>query len=414
MWFEFVPLDEYCSTTINKLISPIMSHLQKKILFIITKSNFGGAQKYVFELATNLPKDQFEPVVALGGDGILIQKLHAEHVRVLPIFSLTRDVSIGSDLFAFFELWSMFRKEKPDVVHLNSAKAGGVGALAGRLARVPKIIFTAHGWAFNEDRSRWQRALIKLFSWITVLLAHETIAVSDAVKNDTKKWPFVSKKMSVIKNGIKEPKFYTREDARGKLIDLTGMQIPEDAFIVGTIAELHKNKGLSYAIEAFAELAPSNPNLYYFILGGGEEKERLEALVGLHGLQGRVIFVGFVDNAVSYLRAFDVFLLPSITEGLALVLIEAGFAGLPVIASRVGGIPEVIEDAVSGLLVDARDPHAIALATQSLMEQAEKRLSFAEELHRRVSQNFSLTRVLTEIQKLYTKNEGAIINKCKE
>ncbi|PIR41028.1 MAG: glycosyltransferase family 1 protein, partial [Candidatus Yonathbacteria bacterium CG10_big_fil_rev_8_21_14_0_10_43_136] len=99
--------------------------MKKKILFVITKSNFGGAQKYVFDLATGLPKDQFDVAVALGGSGILIQKLQAENIRVLPIFSLARDVNPLSDITTFFELWRMFRKEKPDVAHLNSAKAGG-------------------------------------------------------------------------------------------------------------------------------------------------------------------------------------------------------------------------------------------------------------------------------------------------
>ncbi|HAS85113.1 MAG TPA: hypothetical protein DCS23_03550, partial [Candidatus Yonathbacteria bacterium] len=341
--------------------------MKKKILFVITKSNFGGAQKYVFDLATGLPKDQFDVAVALGGSGILIQKLHAENIRVLPIFSLARDVNPWSDITAFFELWKIFREEKPDVVHLNSAKAGGVGALVARLAGVQKIIFTAHGWAFNEERPMWQKLIIKFFSWITVILSHETIAVSNAVRNNTSGWPFVVGKISVIKNGINEPNFLSSSEARLHLFAKANTHVPENAFIVGTIAELHKSKGLTYAIEAFAKLIPENPNLYYFIIGGGEEKERLEALVGLHNLHGRVFLLGFVDDASRYLRAFDIFLLPSITEGLALVLLEAGLAGLPVVASSVGGIPEVIEEEKTGLLVPARDSEVITQAIQKLI-----------------------------------------------
>jgi len=378
--------------------------MKKKILFVITKSNFGGAQKYVFDLATGLPKDQFDVAVALGGSGILIQKLQAENIRVLPIFSLARAVNPLSDITTFFELWRMFRKEKPDVAHLNSAKAGGVGAISAHLAGVQKIIFTAHGWAFNEERPTWQKLIIKFFSWVTVILSHETIAVSNAVRNNTAGWPFVVSKISVIKNGIKEPSFLLRNEARLHLFAKANIHVPENAFIVGTIAELHKSKGLTYAIEAFTKLMPENPNLYYFILGGGEEKERLETLVGLHNLQGRVFLLGFVDDASRYLKAFDIFLLPSMTEGLALVLLEAGLAGLPVVASRIGGIPEVIEDKNTGLLVPTRDSDAIALANQNLMTDRSLAKRFGEALRERVLAKFPLSRVLKDTISLYTKN----------
>ncbi|MFZ2303538.1 MAG: glycosyltransferase family 4 protein [Minisyncoccia bacterium] len=374
-----------------------------KVLFVITKSNFGGAQKYVYDLAVGLPKDKFEIAVALGGSGILIQKLHKEHIRVLPIFSLSRDVNPWSDITAFFELLRMFREEKPEIVHLNSAKAGGVGALSARIAGVPKIVFTVHGWAFNEERPIWQKVVIKFFSWITVMLSHETIAVSDAVKNDTRNWPLVSKKITVIKNGIKEPEFFTREESRTRIFAKANIHIPEKAFIVGTIAELHKNKGLSYAIEAFAKLIHDNPNLYYFILGGGEENDRLEALIGLHNLQGRVFLLGFVDDASRYLKAFDIFLLPSITEGLALVLLEAGFAGLPVVASRVGGIPEIIENEKTGLLAPARDTDVLSQAIQKLTIDNALAKRFGETLCESVINNFSLTRVISETMCIYAK-----------
>lgn len=214
-----------------------------KVIFLVTKSNWGGAQKYVYELATELPKDQFDVAVALGGEGVLVDKLRETNIRTIPISSLLRDVNPLKDFTSFISLYKLFKKERPDVVHLNSAKVSSLGALAGRLAFVPKIIFTAHGWAFNEDRSPLSRFIIKIISWITILLSHKTIAVSDAVKNDTKNWPFVNAKIVVIKNGIKEPTFLARDVARAELVRRTGHRIPNDAFVIGTIAELHKNKG---------------------------------------------------------------------------------------------------------------------------------------------------------------------------
>lgn len=372
-----------------------------KVLFVITKSNFGGAQKYVYDIATNLNSDRFEVSVATGGTGLLIQKLKEKQIRIIPILSLSRDVDTASDIRAFFALLFLFIKEKPDVVHLNSAKAGGIGALASRFASVPKIVFTAHGWAFNEDRSALQKIVIKFFSWLTITLSHKTIAVSDAVKNDTRKWPLVNKKIVVIKNGINEPDFYTKEEARAKIFSKIGAVIQQDGFIVGTIAELHKNKGLSYAIEAFAKIIPTNPSLYYFIIGNGEEKEHLDNIIRRHNLQERVFLLGFVDNASRFLHAFDIFILPSNTESLGLVILEAGLARLPVIASNVGGIPEIIESGKTGLLISPRDTNIIIQSVQKLQSDIPFANSLGIALREHVLKNFSLKKTLAETTKIY-------------
>ena len=387
------------------IISLRMDIISKKtkVMFVITKSNFGGAQKYVYDLATNISKDQFEVAVVVGGSGVLIQKLNEQSVRVLPILALARDINIVSDIRAFFELWSLFRNERPDVVHLNSAKAGGMGALAARFARVPQILFTAHGWAFNEERPVFQRLIIKFFSWITMLLSHETIAVSEAMKRDAENFLFVGKKIIVIKNGIKRPEFYTREDARAKISQRVSTPVPQDAFIICTIAELHRSKGLQYSIDAFAKLIPTNPTLYYFIFGDGEEKEHLNTLIKFRGLQGNVFLLGFINDASRLLLASDTFILPSITEAFGLVLLEAGFAGLPVVASRVGGIPEIIDDGKTGLLVPARDVDGLASALQSLSSDKKESNLLGHALLQKTELYFSLSRVIKETSTLYTK-----------
>jgi len=153
---------------------------RKKVLFLITKSNWGGAQRYVYDLATHLDQTKFEPVVALGGDGELVTLLDHAGVRVIRINSLTRDISLKKEKEFASELYKIIRIEKPDILHVNSSKAGGVGTALGRILRVPRIIFTAHGWAFNEERPWWQRMVIKFLHWVTVLLSHRTIAVSGA------------------------------------------------------------------------------------------------------------------------------------------------------------------------------------------------------------------------------------------
>jgi len=377
---------------------------KKKVLFVITKSNFGGAQKYVYELATGLPTDKFEAVVALGGEGLLVSRLQTAGIRTISLPSLMRDVNPIKDILSLISLFKLFLAERPDVVHLNSAKVSGLGAVAARLSGVPKIVFTAHGWAFNEDRSPFSRKIITFFSWVTVLLSHKTIAVSDAVRRDASTWPIVQDKIVVIKNGIRRPEFFSRDEARSRLFARAGIELDPNALVMGTIAELHRNKGLSYAVEAFAELSSENPNLYYFILGGGEEEQALTKLIQKYKLYNRLFLLGFTEDAAKFLPALDIFLLPSITEGLALVLLEAGFASLPVAASSAGGIPEVIEDEVTGLLFPPRDPDAILRAVTWILKSSTLGAKLGEQLYKRIIESFSFDRVISETTALYIGN----------
>lgn len=378
-----------------------LSTKKTKILYVITKSNFGGAQKYVYDLARSLPCDQFEVMVALGGEGVLAEKLADAHVCTICIPSLERDVSFFKDFTTLIALWKLFRKERPDVMHLNSAKASGLGALAGRLAMVKKIVFTAHGWAFNEDRSPLSRFLITLLSWVTVLLAHKTIAVSDAVKNDTAKWPFVQNKITTIKNGISAPQFTTCDDSRCELENVTKVTFPKDAFIIGTVAELHNNKGLTYALNAVAQIAPENPNIFYVIFGEGEERANLQAIIKEHSLEQRVFLLGFVKNAVQYMPGFDCFLLPSIKEGLPYVLLEAGLAYRPVIATQTGGIPEIIEDTKTGLLVSPKDATALARAIMWMISNQSERATLGKKLNEKITNSFTLEQMVDNTVALY-------------
>ena len=144
----------------------------------------------------------------------------------------------------------------------------------------------------------------------------------------------------MIQSGIEPPTFFSREEARRALLEHIGTPIPKHMFWIGTVAEIHPNKGLSYAILAMQTI----PNALYIIIGDGEERNRLKNLVRAKGLAERVFFAGHMDNAARFLLAFDIFLFPSITEALGYALLEAGFARLPSVATNVGGIPEIIKN----------------------------------------------------------------------
>lgn len=357
----------------------------KKILFLITKSNWGGAQRYVYDLATNLDQNQFEPVVAMGGDGVLTEMLHNAGIRTIKIESLSRDISIKKEWAFTRELWQILRTERPEVFHVNSSKAGGVGAFLGRIARVPKVLFTAHGWAFNEDRPLWQRLVIKYLHWITVLLAHRTIAVSTAIVTQMN-WPGAERKMKVINPGRTIGPMYEKTAARAKIIDFYPTLTPyQSDFWLVCLAELHPIKRHPVLFEAVAELAPNYPNLRLICIGEGQERAKLESLIMQKNLTDHVFLTGSITEAARFLKAFDMFVLTSKSESYGYVLHEAGLAGLPVIATNVGGIPDIISDQETGILIAPDNIKSTRDAIRTLLENPKLSQQYAAALQTKLS-----------------------------
>jgi glycosyltransferase involved in cell wall biosynthesis len=382
----------------------------KKILYVITKSNWGGAQRYVYDMATEVSKkDGYEVSVALGGDGVLIERLDAQHIPVISITSLQRDVHIFNDAKVFFELLRIFQKEQPDVIHLNSSKVGVVGALAARTHNIirtlstfdfrlsTRILFTAHGWAHTEDRPQYQKKIIKFLHWFTIILCHTTIAVSEQTRKELADTPCVSKKLTTVYNGVTPPDLLDRTHARATLTHSTSL--PHDALLLGTIAELHTNKGLTYAIEACQKIMGNLPNLFFCIIGSGEREMELKKLVAQKDLTKRILFFES-SEANRYLSAYDIFILPSVKEGLPYTILEAGCAHLPVIASNIGGIPEILTHRKNGLLTEPRNIDEIALSITDLTTDPHLRETLGEALFTTVKERFS-TSTMVEKTILY-------------
>ncbi|HEY0908322.1 MAG TPA: glycosyltransferase family 4 protein [Candidatus Paceibacterota bacterium] len=384
-----------------------MDQKRKKILFVITKSNWGGAQKYVYDLATSLPKESYDVAVVFGGKGPLADKLAAAGVRTVSIKSLQRDVTVFGDAASLFRLLSIFRKEKPDIVHVNSSKVGGLGAFAARAMGVPRIIFTCHGWPFNEDRSALSLLAINFFSWLTVAFSHTTITVSERDLSDGRKMAFVGHKMTLVHNGVRVPEFKDALRGRRYMTELAhakGVEIAPDDILIGAMGELHKNKGYEYLIEAFAELAMDfDKPAKLVIMGEGEERASLISLIQKFRVEKQVALVGFVKESPTYLKAFDAFVLSSIKEGLPYVVIEAGFAALPVVATNVGGVREIIDDMQSGILVQTRKPADIAQGLHMVLDERARAAAFGKALEEKVRAKFSIELMVKNTVAVYEK-----------
>lgn len=361
-----------------------------KILYLITKSNWGGAQKYVYDLATSFASYGHDVTVAFGGSGELSERLIQADIRTLSLDSLVRDISLIKELKTSFRLYSILRDERPDVLHANSSKAGGLGALFGRLAGVRTVVFTVHGAPFREDRPLPIRVVMYFFTWLTCLFAHKVIAVSNRDAHDVGRMPFVRNKVSMIYPGVV---------FNGQNAERSAPKTREVHLL--TVAELHPNKGYRFGLEAINQLYKKGLPVRYTIFGEGQDRKWIEDYIKSHKLEQVVTLRGHDSNLHKELPNYDLFVLPSVKEGLPYTLIEAGRAMLPVVSTVTGGIPEIIRHEETGLLVKSKDVTQLALGLERLVTDRKLAKQLGIRLHSHVVQNFSHAKMITETAKVY-------------
>ncbi len=351
-----------------------MLHTKIKILYVITQSEWGGAQRYVFDLATNLGPE-FEVTVAVGepsGGRDLQHKLTINNeqltkkIKIVQLKYLVRNISLWDDIRAVWELRKLYKNFGPGIVHLNSSKAGVIGSYAAR--RLPKalrphIVYTVHGWVFDEPLASWRQALYRYLEKSTALDKSAIITLSkhDAERGTTIGIP--KEKIHLVQNGINP-----LADGKANLLPNADPlnQLPKIYF--GTIANLYKTKGIDVLIKAVAKAKIKLHNSLFLIYGDGPEKKYIQKLIAEYNLGANIFLKGQTENAAQFLTKFSTFVLPSRKEGLPYVLLEALRAHVPIIATRVGGIPELIENKKSGLLVQ---PDSIEELSEALVWAAE-------------------------------------------
>ena len=381
---------------------------RKKILYIITKSIWGGAQRYVYDLATNISKDTFDVAVAAGGRGILFEKLARKGVRTICIPHSWRDVQTFNEARVFFELIKICFTEKPDVVHLNSSKMGVLGSCAVCLynifracARAPRAstVFTAHGWGFEEPRPQWQKTIIHAASRFSALLQKKIIVINSSDFSAAKKF-IPEKKLILIRNGIMPLPRYEKHEAQKKLFP----DLQKNTVIIGAIAELTKNKGLSFLIEAMHIVRQRFPHyaLALSIIGEGEERASLDEKIKTLGLALCVRLHGFIPDAQNLVRAFDILALSSVKEGLPYTIMDAMEAGVPVVATEVGGIPDLVLHGKTGLLVQPQKAEELARALSFLLDKKEKREEFAARAQKHIQTNFTFYDMVRKTELVYS------------
>lgn len=369
---------------------------ERKVCIIVTQPEWGGAQRYVHDLALGLQQKGMRVTVGAGrGEPVLLKKLQENGIETHQFAHVVRSITPVEEVYSFFELWHYFRDHKFDVVHLNSSKVGVTGAIAAKLASIKKVIFTAHGFVFNEKQSFFKKWFYVFLTWFGFLFTDHIIAVSEYDRQSALRLKIISpKRIHTVYNGIhiEDGYFLSKEMARQQISRKIGHDIPTDAKVVGTIANFYINKGLRYLIDSASRVCKEMPRTLFVVIGEGKERKELERYIKRHKLEASVLLPGFIEQAEKYLKAFDVYASSSLKEGLPYSLIEARFAGVPIVATAVGGVPEIV-GTESGVLVPKENSKELADQITAVLQHGS---NFAPKYDK-----FSLSHMIEETVHIY-------------
>ena len=345
-----------------------------RILILITLAEAGGAQTYVAHLLPALAT-RFEVVVGAHGDGPLRDAAHAAGVRFVALRYVRHALHPGHDLLGLIELVALIRRERPDIVHANSSKAGVLGRLAAALTRVPVRVFTVHGWAFKA----YSGLVSRLYRWADRLMApltSATICVSETERAaGLAAHTCGTERTVVIPNAVDvEAAPHARHDG--------------DPPRIVTVGRLAPPKDILTLLRALA--AVDAKTFSVLVVGDGPDRAAAETEIRALGLAGAVELAGERRDVPALLASADVFVLSSLSEGAPFSILEAMAAGLPVIASDVGGVAELVADGETGLLVPPADPARLAEALERLLQDRSLRRRLGEAGHARARDRFDL------------------------
>jgi glycosyltransferase involved in cell wall biosynthesis len=344
-----------------------------KVCHIITMLELGGAQQNTLYTVTHLDRDGFEPLLVAGAEGPLVEEARRSGVRCHFLRSLVRPISPWRDPAALLSLVRLLRRERPEVVHTHSSKAGILGRAAAAIAGVPVIIHSIHGWGFHRDQGLLTNRLFVGLERMAARMTTAFIAVSEANMREGEALGILAEgRVHLIRSGIRLSEF---RPTRGVALSEVGLGGRGGGVTVGMVACFKPQKAPLDFVKVAAEVTGRFPETKFVLAGDGELRGEIEELIGRLGLAGRITLLGWRRDIPELMRSFDILLHTSRWEGLPRVFPEAMATGLPVVATRVDGAPEAIQDGVSGILVEPGDVEGMARAVVELIRDPERRLS---------------------------------------
>jgi len=365
-----------------------------KILFVHQNLDIGGAEVLRKHVLSYLNKERYEAdVCCIERRGRIGEEIETLGCRVIV---LDRKINIFNSPFILWKLYRLIKKNKYDVIQSSLFYANFFGRVAGILARTPLLIIEEHGIF------KWKNKY-SFFIWIDKFLARFTyriICCSESVRDFTANQEGISNgKFLVLRNCLNFNSLdipETKDEIRNRHF------LRQDETIIGIVGVIKKEKGHLYLIDALNILSKKYKNLRLLIVGDGLLSDDIKERVDNLGINSSVLFLGWRDNIPQLLKAMDIFVLPSVSEGLGIALLEAMYMRLPVVASDVDGIPEIIYNEINGLLVPPKDSELLASAIEKLILDIGFSKRLGSKAREMVVKDFSAQKYTTEIENIYT------------
>lgn len=368
-----------------------------KIGYVVSSLGYGGVEKYVIDIANRLDRQKFIPVIFTFKKGGPL-KQHLESDITVHEFNKRK----GNDPVFPFHLAGLLKKEAVDVLHSNNWSTFVESVIARKIAAIPVLLHAQHGIEKNEAKqeSPRKRFFRNRLRFISSLMCDCVVVVSQATRDFVcKEWGTSTQKVTLIYNGVDVDSFLQR-DIEGEQLR-SSLQISKDDIVIGSVGRLMPVKNYPCLVKAFSKISSSQDNVRLMLIGDGNQYGELRRLANSMGLDDKVIFLGQRSDVKKLLSVLDIFVLPSFSEGVSLALLEAMAAEIPVVATNVGGNPEVVIPGENGLLVPSNNETELANALMSLVDNKEKRSELALAAHDRVANHFCLKRMVEEYENLY-------------
>jgi glycosyltransferase involved in cell wall biosynthesis len=376
-----------------------------KVLRIIGRLNVGGPSIHVVNLTAGLDPDRFEQLLVAGSEspmeGSMLDYAFCRNVypyripEIVTAFSLT-----PRDAKALAKLYWLIRKERPQIVHTHTAKAGFLGRIAARLASVPIVVHTFHGHVLHGYYSPAKNWLLRRVERSLACISDLLVTVSEQVKTDLVGYGVATaEKISVVPLGFDLDPFVNSHTQKNEFRREVGFS--DQHKLVGIVGRLFPIKNHALFLKSAARIAAQEPAARFVIVGDGVLRLDLERQAHDLGIADRVLFTGWRHDLPRIYADLDVLIVSSDNEGTPVSAIEAMASSCPVIATRVGGLPDLITDRKTGLLVHQRDTEELAAAVVHLLDSPELAESICRNAAVRVRHSFTVQRLVADIDHLY-------------
>ena len=383
-----------------------------KIVHIITRFDKGGSAENTFLTVMGLDEERYEVTLIKGlsfesdmteGEAKAVERnlaeVEREGIRIITLSDLVRRIYPLYDLKAVVSLIRIFLKEKPHIVHTHTSKTGILGRWAAFFARIPVIVHTPHGHVFWGYFSKWKTSVFILLEKLTALITDRIIMLTEQEKRDHLRFNIASEdKFSTIHSGVELDKFLHTSVSPSEMRKI--LKIPEENLVVGTAGRLTPVKGHRYLIEAASKIVDIRPDTTFVFLGDGELLGELKNMTFRLDIEENVKFPGWRPDVAEVMSIFDIFVFPSLNEGMGKVLVEAMALGKPIVATDVGGISDLVIHGKNGLLVPVTDSQALASGIEFLMTNSKKREEMGN-AGKRMAVSYSVDSMVQKIDKLY-------------